>query len=86
MKQRQQEDGTATELMDLWRSPDTGDPGWIVGQQLGGEVAQRADHLRPDQPDLLEQVGQAGLDLQRLGVAVAGPQALQDVGDEDVVP
>ena len=37
-------------------------------------------------PHLLEQVGAAGLDLERLGVAIARRPALQHVGDENVLP
>ena len=37
-----------------------------AGEQLGGEVAERADHLGLDQLHLLEEVGLAGLDLVRL--------------------
>ena len=62
-----------------------GDPDRAAGQQLGREVAERADDLRLDQPHLLEQVGLAGLDLQRLRVAVAGRARLQHVGDEDLL-
>jgi predicted short-subunit dehydrogenase-like oxidoreductase (DUF2520 family) len=57
-----------------------------AGQQLRGEIAERADHARLDQLDLLVQVGLAGVDLVRQRVAVARRTALEDVGDEHVAP
>ncbi len=41
-------------------------PSGPPGEQLRGEVAERADHPRLDQLDLPEQVALAGLDLGRL--------------------
>ena len=57
-------------------------PSWRPGEQLGGEVSERADDARLDQLDLLHQVALAGVDLERLGIAVAGRPALEHVGDE----
>src|SRR6516164_713884 len=54
-------------------------------QRLGRERAERHDHLRPDRGDLLKQERLALLDFVRLGVAVAGRAALDDVGDVDLV-
>ena len=85
VQERQQEDGAAAELVHLRRAAHLGDPGRVAAEQLGGEVAERADDPRLDQPHLLEQVGPAGLDLQRLRVAVAGRAGLQHVGDEDLL-
>ena len=56
-----------------------------AGEELGREVAERADQLGPDQRDLREQVRLAGADLGGQRVPVAGRPALEDVGDEDVL-
>ena len=72
------------ELVHLGPPVHAGDPALGAGQQLGGEVAERADHPRLDQLDLLVQVGLAGLDLLGLRVAVARRPALEDVRDEHV--
>src|SRR6476469_1647067 len=85
VKERQEKDGATAELVHLRRAPDLGDPSLIAAEQLGGEVAERADDRRLDQPHLFEEVGTTGLDLQRLRVAVAGRPALQHVGDEDLL-
>ena len=85
VEERQQEDGAAAELVDLRGAAHLGDPGRAAAQQLGREVAEGADDARLDQPHLLEQVGLAGLDLLRLGIAVARRPRLEHVGDEDVV-
>ena len=55
-------------------------------QQLGGEVAQRDDHPRVDELDLLGQVRPARLDLLGRRVAVLGRPALDDVGDVALGP
>ena len=62
-----------------------GDPERAPGEELGGEVAERCDHLRLDQLDLAEEMRLARLDLVRLRIAVAGGPALEDVRDIDVV-
>ena len=62
-----------------------GDACGVARQELGGEVAERADDLGPDDLDLPEQVRAAGLDLLRLRVAVVGRAALEDVGDVDLL-
>jgi hypothetical protein len=85
VEERQQVDRAAAELVHLRGAADLGDPGRAAAQQLRREVAERADDPRLDQPHLPPEVGLAGLDLQRLGVAVAGRAALQHVGDEDVL-
>ena len=59
------------------------DPTWK--QRLGREGAERHDDPRRDGLDLAEQERLAGLDLVRLGVAVAGRTALDDVRDVDLV-
>ena len=59
-------------------------PCGLAGEQLRGEVAERAHHLRADQLDLCEEVPLAGLDLLGLRVAVPGRAALEHVGDVDV--
>ena len=56
---------------------DTGDPVGLAGQELGREVAERRDHLRADQLDLLEEVRLAGLDLAGERVAVSRRTAFQ---------
>ena len=56
----------------------------LAGEQLGGEVAERADHLRSDELDLGEQVPLARLDLVGQGIAVPGWAALEHVCDVDV--
>ena len=61
-------------------------PVGIAPQQLGGEVPERADHGRLDQLDLAQQVLLAVLDLDRLGVAVAGRAALEHVADPHLPP
>ena len=64
---------------------DAGDAAVRAGEELGREVAQGADHLRLDQLDLPMQVGLAGVDLVRLGVAVAGRPGFEDVRHEHVL-
>ena len=86
MEDREDLDRPLAEGVHLRRAPDPRDPGLIAGDQLRREVAERGDHLRLDQFDLPEQVGAAGLDLDRLRIAVAGRPAFQDVRDEDVLP
>ena len=54
-------------------------------QRLRGERPQRDDDLRPNAVDLLKEERLAGLDLVRLGIAVLGRPALDDVGDVDLV-
>src|SRR6185312_13124757 len=63
-----------------------GDPVRLPGQELGGEVPERADDTRPDQLHLGEEMALARGDLVRLGVAVARRTALQHVRDVDVGP
>ena len=62
------------------------DAGRLAREQLGREVAESRDERRPDQLDLTEEVRLAGLDLLRLGIAVAGRPALEHVRDVDVGP
>src|SRR5689334_6483741 len=61
------------------------DPVLAPGEQLRGEVSERADHERLDQLDLAREVGLARLDLLGLRIAVARGAALQHVRDEHVV-
>jgi hypothetical protein len=74
----------AAQLVHLRAPVDAGDAALGAGQQLGGEVAEGADHAWLDQLHLPVQVGLAGVDLALLGVAVARRPALEHVGDEDV--
>ncbi len=60
------------------------DPHRVLPEQLGREIAQRADHDRLDQIHLPAQVVLAGRDLVRVGVAVVGRPAFQGVRDEHV--
>jgi len=55
-------------------------------EQLGREVAERADHLWLDELDLPVQVGPAGVELVRLRVTVARRSALEGVADKHVLP
>src|SRR5690606_3518208 len=52
---------------------------------LRRDVPQGPYHLRPDDPDLLEQHALAGGDLGRRGVAVSGRPELDDVRDVDLL-
>src|SRR5215217_1827203 len=83
---REDPHGPTAELVYLGTAVDARDPTLRAGQQLGREVAERADHARLDQLDLPVQVRLAGVDLVELRVAVAGRAALEDVGDEHVGP
>ena len=85
MEQRHQEDRAAGDLAELRRAAHAADPNPAAGQQLGGEVAQGGDHARLDQLDLAMRVRLAGLDLDRLRIAVARRPAPQYVGDPDLV-
>ena len=58
------------------------DPGRVAAQQLGGEVAERADHRRLDQLDLAIEVLLAVRRSPPAGVAVARRPALEHVRDE----
>src|SRR5439155_5033081 len=53
---REQDDGSPAEHALLRPSMAAHDPGRAAGEELGGEVAERADDLRLDQLDLAEQV------------------------------
>ena len=55
------------DLVYLRTPADLRDPAAGAGEQLGGEVPERADHARLDQLDLPVEVGTAGLDLSRPG-------------------
>jgi hypothetical protein len=70
----------------LGTAVDAGDPIRLSRQELGREVAERADHTRPDQLDLGEQVALAGGDLVGLRIAVARGPALEHVGDVHLRP
>ncbi len=61
------------------------DPRLAARQQLGREVAERADDARRDELDLAQQIGLAGLDLFGLGVAVVRRPRLEHVGDVDLL-
>src|SRR5689334_14320779 len=54
-------------------------------QRLGGELAERDDHLRRDQLQLANEERLAARDLVRLGIAVLRRPALDDVRDVDVL-
>src|SRR4030042_1667122 len=56
------------------------------GEPGQGVAAQTDDELGPDDLDLLLQVLAAGVDLAGKRVAVAGRAALDDVGDEYLLP
>ena len=60
------------------------DAGGVAGEELGREVAQRRNHARADQLDLLEEPRLARLDLVGLRIAVARRPTLQHVRDVDV--
>src|SRR3954452_131199 len=84
MEDREQQHHAARDLALLGAAVDLGDAGRVAGQQLGGEVPERADDLRLDELDLAIEVRLAGLDLLRQRVAVAGRAAADHVRDEDV--
>src|SRR4051812_6672140 len=71
----------AAKLMNLRAAADAHDAAIAPGEELGGEVAEGADHPGLDQLDLLEEVGLARRDLVRLGIAVAGRTVLEHVRD-----
>jgi hypothetical protein len=79
MEQRVQRDRPAAEVALLRLAAAARDARGPAAQQLGGEVAERADHERLDQLDLRLEVGPAGLDLVGLRVAVAGRPTFQDI-------
>ena len=72
MEDRIERDWIPSEHHLLLAAVDLGDPVRLAGQELGREIAERRDQGRLDQLDLLPEVRLAGLDLLRLGVAVAG--------------
>src|SRR3954452_6144003 len=84
MKDREQQDHAPRDLALLRAAVDLGDSGRVARQQLGREVAERADDLRLDQLDLLVQVRLAGLDLLGQWVAVARRAATDHVRDEHI--
>ena len=86
MVERIEQNAAAGDRELLFLAVDARDPERPAGEELGGEVAERRDHLRLDQLDLAEEVRLAGLDLVRLRVAVAGRAAFEDVRHKDVVP
>ena len=57
---------------------DLGDAGRLAAQQLGREVAERADHRRLDQLELAVEVVLARLELVRIRVAVTRRPAVVD--------
>src|SRR5215210_3843658 len=82
MEERKEPNGPAAELARLRAAVDPGDARALSREQLGGEVAERADHERLEQLDLAEQVRAALLDLAGKRVAIPGRPALEHVGDE----
>src|SRR2546430_13566965 len=71
---------------DLFAAVQARDPGRVFPQQLGGEVAERADHVRLDQVDLAREVAAAVLDLARQWIAVTGgPTVVDDASSRDEV-
>src|SRR5215210_5523043 len=85
MEQRVKLDGPPGDLARLRAAVDLGDADALARQELGREVAERADHKRFDELDLAEEVGAALLDLLGKRIAVAGRAALDHVGDEHLV-
>ena len=63
MEDRVEQHAGAAEHDLLLAAVHLGDPVGLAGEQLGREVAERADHLRLDQLDLAEEVALAGVDL-----------------------
>src|SRR4029450_9644651 len=82
MEDRVEEHDPLAELVYLRSPAHAADAVLPAREQLRREVPERADDARLDQLDLLHQMTLAGVDLERLGVAVAGRPALQDVGHE----
>ena len=73
------------DLRGLRTAVHAGDPRRVAGEQLGGVIAERTDHLRPDELDLPPKIRLAGRDLVRPRVAVVGRPALEHVGDEHLL-
>src|SRR4051794_23442387 len=85
MEQRVQPYGAAAEHALLGAAVQPPDPGRrVAAQELGREVAERADDARLHEVELRPQVLLAMLDLRGQRVAVARRPALEDVRDEDV--
>jgi hypothetical protein len=84
VEDRVQAHGPAGQLSILRPAANAHDASGTAGEQLGGEVAERADDARLDQLDLPEEMRLAGLDLLRSRVAVARRAMLEDVRHEDV--
>src|SRR5204862_1469941 len=84
MKEREEEGGAPADLVHLRGASHPGDPRAAAREQLGGEVAEGGDHARLDELHLTVEVRLAGLDLDRLGIAVAGRAALEHVADPDI--
>ena len=71
MVERIEQDAAAGDRELLLLAVYPRDPERPAGEELGGEVAERRDHLRLDQLDLAEEMRLARLDLVRLRIAVA---------------
>ncbi len=75
-----------TEHEHLGLPVQSADPCGVLTQELGGEVAERADHRWLDQRHLPVQIVLAVRDLDRQRVAVPGRAALERVRDEHLRP
>ena len=72
--------------VEMRPSPKTADRLSGSQERLSGERAERHEHLRVDQVDLLEEKRRAGGDLLRLRIPVSGRSTLEHVADVDLVP
>ena len=86
VEQRHHEHRRAAERVDLRRAADLGDPGLALPViSFVAKLPSVAITVGWISSIWRSQVGPAGLDLDRLRVAVAGGPAFQDVRDEDVL-
>src|SRR6476659_1928947 len=85
MEDRVERDRVAAENDLLLAPVDLRDAGGLAREELGGEVAERADQLGLDQLDLAPEVRLARLDLLRQRVAVPGRTAFQNVAYIDIL-
>jgi len=84
--ERIQPDRSRPDLAHLGLAVEPRDPGRIAAQELGREVAQRADHDGLDQLDLTEQIVLTGRELVRVRVAVVRRPAFERIRNKHIFP
>ena len=67
-------------------APEGGNFFFGLQEGLGGEGPEGADNLRPDGLQLLEEEGEAGVDLVGPRIAILRRAAFHDVGDVYLLP